>query len=164
MLTMKREIEGLGWTSLEGDDLLEQAGAKLAEQSLTVSTLASILGGYTKPDREKVTGGYTKAGGNPDTLAAALMNLKEIERTEQGALTTVEWRVPWWYSTLSTVSGAVCFYHGYKRNDSFGWALGWGLLGMMFPIITPIVAVAQKPGFAKPKFNAYASAPAGWGW
>ena len=47
------------------------------------------------------------------------------------------------------VSAAVSTYHGYKRNyGSLGWALGWGALGAIFPIITPAVALAQ--GFAKP--------------
>jgi hypothetical protein len=42
-------------------------------------------------------------------------------------------------------------YHGYKRNDSVGWALVWGLFGsMVWPITVP-VAVAQ--GFGKKKTN-----------
>lgn len=46
-------------------------------------------------------------------------------------------------------SAGISGYHGYKRNrGSVGWALGWGALGLVFPIITPIVAVAQ--GYAKP--------------
>lgn len=52
----------------------------------------------------------------------------------------------WWF--LSTASMAASAYHGYKRNESIGWALGWGFLGSIFPIITPVVAIAQ--GFAKP--------------
>lgn len=48
-------------------------------------------------------------------------------------------------STAGTVLGA---YHGYKRNDSIGWAIGWGLLGGMFPIFVLPIAAAQ--GFAKP--------------
>ena len=51
-------------------------------------------------------------------------------------------------TALSMISSAACAYHGYKRNGSFGWGLGWGLLGGMFPIITPTIAVAQ--GFGKP--------------
>lgn len=49
---------------------------------------------------------------------------------------------------LSVVSSAVSAYHGYKRNQSVGWAIGWALLGGMFPIITPVVALAQ--GYGKP--------------
>lgn len=49
---------------------------------------------------------------------------------------------------LSTVSGALSAYHGYKRNDSIGWAIVWYFMGAWFPIITPAIAVAQ--GFGKP--------------
>lgn len=47
------------------------------------------------------------------------------------------------------LSVAVSAYHGYKSNDeSATAALGWGLLGLFFPIVTPIFALTQ--GFAKP--------------
>lgn len=50
--------------------------------------------------------------------------------------------------TLSVVSSGASAYHGYKRNrGSVGWAVGWGVLGALFPIITPAVALAQ--GFGK---------------
>jgi hypothetical protein len=58
----------------------------------------------------------------------------------------------WLWGAASLVSGAASAYHGIRRNDgSVGWGLWWGLMGTLFPIITPIVAVAQKPGFAKQK-------------
>ena len=40
-------------------------------------------------------------------------------------------------------------YHGYKRNNSVGWAIGWALLGGVFPIITIPLSLAQ--GFGKSK-------------
>ncbi len=40
-------------------------------------------------------------------------------------------------------------YHGYRRNNSVGWAFGWGALGALFPIVT--LAVAAGQGFAKRK-------------
>jgi hypothetical protein len=52
------------------------------------------------------------------------------------------------YSVLATVSAAASGYHGYKRNNSIGWAIVWFLLGGWFPIIVPVISVAQ--GFAKP--------------
>jgi len=52
-----------------------------------------------------------------------------------------------WY-VASVASAAASGFHGYKRNQSVGWAVGWFLLGGLFPIITPVVAVAQ--GYAKP--------------
>lgn len=51
------------------------------------------------------------------------------------------------WSMLSTASMAASAYHGYKRNDSVGWALVWGLCGALFPVITPTIALAQ--GFGK---------------
>lgn len=56
------------------------------------------------------------------------------------------------YGVASLVSGPALAYHGYKRNDSVGWAIGWYFLGTMFwPIALP-VAIAQ--GFAERKVNA----------
>lgn len=55
---------------------------------------------------------------------------------------------PWW-SLLSMASAGLSTYHGYKRWNSIGAAIGWGLLGGFFPVITPAVAVAQ--GFGKRK-------------
>lgn len=50
---------------------------------------------------------------------------------------------------LRAASVAACVVHGYRRNDgSYGWALGWGLLGGIFPVIAPAFAYAQ--GFGKP--------------
>lgn len=47
-------------------------------------------------------------------------------------------------------SASASAYHGYKRSrGSTGAAVGWGLLGLIFPIITPAVALAQ--GFGDPK-------------
>jgi len=51
--------------------------------------------------------------------------------------------------TLGTVGMAAGAYHGYKRNNSVGWAIGWALLGGMFPVITIPVSLAQ--GFGKRK-------------
>ena len=53
------------------------------------------------------------------------------------------------YAVLATASAAVSGYHGYKRNNSVGWAIVWFGLGGLFPIITPTIAFAQ--GFSKRK-------------
>lgn len=52
-------------------------------------------------------------------------------------------------AALSLASAGASAYHGFKRNDSVGWAVAWGLLGGMFPVITPAIALAQ--GFGKRK-------------
>lgn len=61
---------------------------------------------------------------------------------------TVKWYAGAWW-VLSTASMAASAYHGYKRNDSVGWAVAWGLLGGMFPVLVPAIALAQ--GFGKRK-------------
>jgi hypothetical protein len=53
------------------------------------------------------------------------------------------------YQVLSFVGMAAGAYHGYKRNNSIGWAIAWGLLGGIAPVITLPVSLAQ--GFGKPK-------------
>jgi hypothetical protein len=50
---------------------------------------------------------------------------------------------------LRLASTGISAYHGYKRNNSIGWALWWGFMGSMFPIVTPAIAFAQ--GIDKPK-------------
>jgi hypothetical protein len=50
---------------------------------------------------------------------------------------------------LSAISAAASGFHGMRRNNgSIGWGIVWFLLGATFPILTPVVGVAQ--GFAKP--------------
>lgn len=54
------------------------------------------------------------------------------------------------WGALSVASAAVSTYHGYKRNDgSIGWALAWGFLGTIFPVVTPAIAFAQGLGKRK---------------
>jgi hypothetical protein len=53
------------------------------------------------------------------------------------------------WAVASVLSTALSAYHGYKRNDSVGWAIVWGLLGGAFPVITPTIAYAQ--GFGERK-------------
>jgi len=50
------------------------------------------------------------------------------------------------WGAISLVSSAVSAYHGYKRNQSVGWAIWWALMGGIFPIITPVIALAQGYG------------------
>lgn len=53
---------------------------------------------------------------------------------------------------VAAVSSVASAYHGYRRHrGSVGAAVGWGLLGFVFPIITPVVALAE--GYAQPKVS-----------
>ena len=53
------------------------------------------------------------------------------------------------WGALAVASMAASAYHGVKRNrGSIGYGIWWGVMGSLFPVITPTIAVAQ--GFAKP--------------
>lgn len=51
-------------------------------------------------------------------------------------------------AALSLAGSVLGAYHGYKRNNSVGWAVAWFFLGGFFPFITIPVSLAQ--GFGKP--------------
>lgn len=56
----------------------------------------------------------------------------------------------WW--SLSTVSGILSAYHGYKRNNgNLGWALAWFLAGSALPVVVPAIAFTQ--GYALPSVS-----------
>ena len=56
-------------------------------------------------------------------------------------------------STVAVAGTALGAYHGFKRTESLGWAVGWALLGGLFPFITIPVALAQGFGRREPAFR-----------
>lgn len=66
-----------------------------------------------------------------------------------GTVIMEESPVPAWAAALSTAGAAIGAYHGYKRNDSIGWAVGWSILGGLAPVIVIPIAFAQ--GISKRK-------------
>ena len=60
-------------------------------------------------------------------------------------------RIPWSAitGTLTVASAALSAYHGGKRNQSIGWGVWWFMMGLLFPIVTPVIGIAQ--GFGRPK-------------
>jgi len=52
-------------------------------------------------------------------------------------------------AVLVLASAALSAYHGYRRDRKPMSAVGWGFMGALFPVITPVVAIAQ--GFGKPR-------------
>ena len=55
------------------------------------------------------------------------------------------------YTALALATTMASVYHGYKRNDSIGWALGWGLFGSALPVVAIPVMLAQGFGDRKGK-------------
>ena len=50
------------------------------------------------------------------------------------------------YMLAAPVGAAIGAYHGYKRTDSVGWAIGWSLFGGLLPILAIPIALAQGIG------------------
>lgn len=58
----------------------------------------------------------------------------------------------WLKTTLILGSAALSAFHGTRRNGgSIFWGLTWFSLGAVFPVVTPVVAVAQ--GFGQCRHN-----------
>lgn len=56
---------------------------------------------------------------------------------------------PSWVRTLAMIGAAASAYHGYKRNGSVGWAVGWAFFGSVAPVLALPIALAQ--GFGEPR-------------
>lgn len=131
-----------------GDHLggeLEDAGRDLAlSKSLTAEELASVLRPQAPSSRDVIAASFVANGGDVALLNAALGMLTGFG---PGSPARRNFSLAW--KVFGTASMAAGVYHGYKRNQSVGWALWWGLMGGMFPVVVPVIAVAQ--GFGKTK-------------
>lgn len=89
---------------------------------------------------------YTTIPQYSHTLGATIPSYAPAQPMGEVSLPVMSSTTAALWGLASAVSSAACAYHGYKRNDSVGWAIGWALLGGMFPIITPAIAAAQGFG------------------
>lgn len=96
--------------------------------------------GFGSPDG---LGATVRMGGFGDDAVAPAQPVEAF--TENPALKTFKLV----YGLAGIAGTAIGAYHGYKRNDSIGWAIGWALLGGIFPIIVIPVAFAQGLGEEK---------------
>ena len=119
--------------------------------------------GHDMPEREEGSHYYNAFDGIEDDHVWGVSPSLLTQGIGQEAATPVE-TIPevaiegephqYFYETsfwrLFSLAGAgLGAYHGYKRNDSVGWAIGWAFLGALFPIVVIPVAFAQ--GIGKPK-------------
>lgn len=74
---------------------------------------------------------YMHVGDTTTDVQATIDNMSQTEKLVRGGAV------------------AALVYHGYKRNHSIGWAIGWGLVAVLSPIIGGAIALAQ--GFGKTK-------------
>lgn len=92
--------------------------------------------------------GFSHLGQAADDPLEVSRQLREQQRKRIGGTTLLV------YGSILFASASASAYHGYKRSrGSTGAAVGWGILGLVFPIITPAVALAQGYGDPKPRRN-----------
>jgi hypothetical protein len=78
-----------------------------------------------------------------DPAALQLFGLGDENGLKTGNGNYVGWGL------IGTASMAASAWHGYRRNRSVGWAIWWALMGAMFPVVTPVIGVAQGWGKRK---------------
>jgi len=94
-------------------------------------------------------------GGSPDGLGATVRMLgDDAPAPNQGLVvdsgpTVLKRTLAITYAIASVAGTGIGAYHGYKRNDSVGWAIVWALLGGLFPVVVIPVAYAQGIGKQK---------------
>ncbi len=105
------------------------------------SAVADFLKSYQADERASMAQTLIARGVSATTVASALRWLETTDKV-RGNWPTI-------MGVLSVASAGASAYHGYRRNASIGWALWWFLMGSVFPVVTPVIAVAQ--GFGKAK-------------
>lgn len=108
-----------------------------------LTPISPILAHYTAP----VPRLYPGTNYAPSGDLAEDRRQENLRRMDQAANNAMGVLFVWSAITIASVGFSA--YHGAKRNrGELLPALGWGLLGGMFPVIVPVIALAQ--GYAKP--------------
>lgn len=115
-------------------------GLLLRAPKPSVQELADFLKLYVKgPGRDAAGRALIARGVDQAAIVSALAWLDVRD--------AFDWKIVW--GVASTISMAASAYHGYRRNQSVGWAIWWALMGAAFPIFVPVLALAQ--GFGRRK-------------
>jgi len=103
--------------------------------------------------------GYSGFGGgfgaSPDGLGATvrMLGADEIAPNQSVVLdqgpTALKRTLAIAYALAGVAGTGIGAYHGYKRNESVGWAVVWALLGGLVPVVVIPVAFAQGIGTRK---------------
>ena len=115
-------------------------GFLLASPRPSSTDVANFLKLYDEgAPRNEVAKALVQRGVPSGTVSAALTWLNASQKWDLGVVGGV----------LALASAAASGFHGYRRNQSIGYGLLWFVLGGIFPVVTPVIAIAQ--GFGKRK-------------
>lgn len=130
----------LGYTlGAEGAEL-DMIAAQLIAADASMSDIEEAMRTLTSGEVERLATKLLALGADPWRVNTAKNSVLRGKRVKS---TAAIWGI------LGTASMAASAYHGYKRNQSIGWALVWGFFGAVAPVITPVIGIAQ--GFGKRK-------------
>lgn len=108
----------------------------LASPNPDSSQIVTFLKPFTADDRNEMARQLIDRGISPQLVSSALVWLDASSRLSSSKIMGV----------LTIASAAASAYHGYRRNQSIGWAAVWFGAGIVFPLFTPVIAVAQGFG------------------
>lgn len=106
------------------------------------TAIVEFLQVYPEGSDRSVAAQALLAKGVPAQRVSAALNWLDARSGWAGHKSTI-------YGVLTLASSAASAFHGYRRNNSIGWGLLWGVAGMIFPVTAPAIALAQ--GFGKRK-------------
>jgi hypothetical protein len=110
----------------------------LANPQPDASQIATFLKSFPDADtRNAMAQALIDAGINASTVSSALVWVNAVSKFPTSKV----------FGVLTLASATASAFHGYRRNQSIGWAIVWFAMGLCFPIFTPTIAIAQ--GFGK---------------
>lgn len=110
----------------------------LANPQPDASQIATFLKSFSDADtRNTMAQSLIAAGINPAMVSSALAWTNTVSQFPTSKI----------FGMLTLASATASAFHGYRRNQSIGWAVVWFAMGLAFPIFTPTIAIAQ--GFGK---------------
>lgn len=115
-------------------------GFLLAAPKPDATAVVNFLKIYAPSDRPNVAKALIARGVDPSVIASALSWFDAESR----------WNVDAIKGVLTVVAAGAAAFHGYRRNrGSIGWGVAWFLSGLVIPVVTSAIALAQ--GFGRVK-------------
>lgn len=111
----------------------------LAHPKPTSMNVADLLKAFSSTDRGPVAQELIARGVDSTIVAQGLSWLETTSKVKTAWPTIA--------GVLTLASASASAFHGYRRNQSIPWGLWWFLMGSIFPIVTPVIGLAQ--GFGK---------------
>lgn len=113
----------------------------LAHPAPTSGNVSDLLLAYAPEARAGVAQELISRGIDARVISGALSWIETRNKIQ------INW--PKIAGVMALVSASASAYHGYRRNQSIPWAMWWFLMGSIFPVFTPIIALAQGYGERK---------------